>query len=205
MHGDDQGPELGGKAKGLEGGVKEREPDPIVGFSVVEQHQNARPPGLVAEVGQLGDGQNVFLNDAAGDEPRLGGSNDFVKDGPKFSLNAAPKNAVQHFSDSDGAVVFPFSARAKVIKRLRVATGSGETTGSHMHKIDLDMVNAYAAKSLLWNIPRQGPTRRGQTICWNWQVCLHMCCACGVCQHGCAESALNAICCDMLPYVRSCR
>ena len=66
----------------------------------------------------------------------------------------------------------------KVITRLQLSTGSGETTGSHFHRVEIEMVNTFAARSLLWELPRQGPTKRGRRLCYNWEVSS---CACAKC------------------------
>ena len=60
--------------------------------------------------------------------------------------------------------------RAKVLSKLRVATGSGETTGSKYHTLELECINIPAARNLLWGLNAQGPTKRGDKLCWNWEV-----------------------------------
>ena len=60
--------------------------------------------------------------------------------------------------------------RSKIISKLKVATGGGSTTGSHLHRVEIDPVNHFAAKCLLFDLPRQGPKQKGQTVRYNWQV-----------------------------------
>ena len=59
---------------------------------------------------------------------------------------------------------------SKLISCVKISKGPGATTGSHYHSITIDLVNAHVAKSIFWNLPRSGPTKRGDKICYNWEA-----------------------------------
>lgn len=50
---------------------------------------------------------------------------------------------------------------SKIADKVRIATGPGEHEGSKHHSLEIDLVNVYTAKSLFWDVPRTGPTKRG--------------------------------------------
>ena len=59
---------------------------------------------------------------------------------------------------------------AKIADKVRIATGPGESVGSKYHTIEMDLININTAKSLFWDLPRTGPTKRGKKTCFNWEV-----------------------------------
>ena len=58
----------------------------------------------------------------------------------------------------------------EILAKIQVPHGPGSTTGSQRHEVKIKLMNEYAAKSLLWDIPRQGPTKRGARRCFNWAI-----------------------------------
>ena len=60
--------------------------------------------------------------------------------------------------------------RARVASKVKVATGSGEKEGSKFHCVEIDLINTFAARSLFWDLPRTGPTKRGRVKSYNWEV-----------------------------------
>ena len=80
-----------------------------------------------------------------------------------------------------------------MIKKLKVATGGGSmAAGSHFHVVEMDMINSFTARSLLWNLPRQGPTKRGQCLCWNCELArVQRMCLCPQACTACMHRALN--------------
>ena len=60
--------------------------------------------------------------------------------------------------------------RSKIASKVKVAAGSGEKEGSKYHCVEIDLINTFAARSILWDLPRTGPTRRGSVKSFNWEV-----------------------------------
>ena len=58
--------------------------------------------------------------------------------------------------------------RHKILSKVQVGRGSGETTGSQFHSVELDLVAETTALTLLQGLPREGPTTRGDKRCFNW-------------------------------------
>ena len=58
----------------------------------------------------------------------------------------------------------------EIIQKVQVPHGPGNTTGSQRHVVTVDLINEFAAKSLLYDLRREGPTKRGTRRCFNWMA-----------------------------------
>ena len=59
---------------------------------------------------------------------------------------------------------------SKIISCVKISKGPGNTTGSHYHSVTIDLVNLHTAKAIFYELPRTGPWKRGEKICYNWEA-----------------------------------
>ena len=58
--------------------------------------------------------------------------------------------------------------RRKILSKCQVAKGSGETTGSQWHLVEMDAMSERMALYLMEGLPREGPRMHGQRRTYNW-------------------------------------